>query len=381
MRQFSICLIAALLAAPLVARCEEPAKACPKSGACAKDAQAAGACAKACEKSSLQTVAEWMAAPPCERAACKSAQAAKSCCQQGDQAAACDQKSPCCQSDRNVACQPQDKLTHLNQAVKHLEAAGLLDQAQRVAEHAHQLRRELLAKKLAELSRLQSEVHELNSKAPQPQQVLIKLQVVEVSLTKMRELGLALPDALADGAARCRTDVCPADNTISMQICQQEAIVGLVESLRRENIAKVLAEPNLVAISGRPVSYFCGGEVAVPGKTDKTQEVGTRVDALITMIRDDKVRLEIRPRVTTLATLPSDSGKDAPGPGLRVHQLDTGCEVKFGQTAVIGGMVQDRTHADASRNAVQTLFLVTVEPVTALAPLPIARRPSDTQAE
>jgi hypothetical protein len=383
MRQLFSCLIVVVVLHSL-ARSEEPAKACPKAGACAKseacakatacaksgECAKAGACAKACE-------AQAACGKACDAATtCKSG---KSCCQQGDQVAVCGQKSPCCQSECDIACQPQDKLTHLEKAVKHLEAAGLADEAQRVAEHAHQLRRELLAKKLAELSRLQVEIQSLTSETHKPQQVLIKLQVVEVSLTKLRALGLALPDGLSGVVARCGTDVCPAKNKIAFTVCRQDGIVGFVESLRRENIAKVLAEPNLVTVSGRPVSYFCGGEVAAPGKPGATHEVGTRVDAVVTMIHDDKVRLEIRPRVSTLDAKPAPAGKDAPTSGLHVHEIDTACEVEFGQTAVIGGMVQDRIHADASHNAVQTLFLVTLERVDALPPT--AEAPSNTQAK
>jgi hypothetical protein len=357
MRQLLSCLIVVVVLHSL-ARSEEPAQACPKAGACAKSAACAkaaacarsgecaktGACAKACEAQSACGKA-------CDATACKSG---KSCCQQGEQVAVCGRKSPCCQSACDVACQPQDRLAHLEQAVKHLEAAGLADEAQRVAEHAHQLRRELLARKLNELSRLQLEVQALSSETHKPQQVLIKLQVVEVSLTKLRELGLELPDDWSGNG-----------------------IVGLIESLRRENIAKVLAAPNLVTVSGRAVSYFVGGEVPAPGKSGATEEVGTRLDAVVTLLADDKARLWIRPRVSTVDAKPA--GKDAAISRLRVHEIDTTCEVVLGQTAVIGGMVKNRIHADASHNAVQTLFLVTLERVDALPPT--AERTSETKAK
>ena len=89
------------------------------------------------------------------------------------------------------------------------------------------------------------------------------------------------------------------------------------------------------------------------------------------------MRLDIRPRYCEVD--PSLSVKTADGstvPGFRVHEVDTGCEMRLGQTAVIGGQIQERIISRVSHdnpkepqvlhNEVQTLFLVTPELVNEL---------------
>ena len=43
--------------------------------------------------------------------------------------------------------------------------------------------------------------------------------------------------------------------------------VGFLEALKQEDMLKVLAEPNLVTVSGRPASYLVGGQVPYPQPT------------------------------------------------------------------------------------------------------------------
>ena len=74
------------------------------------------------------------------------------------------------------------------QAAEHLAAAGLEEEADEIRRCAESLRGTLLQEKLAELARLQAEIRQLQGSAAH-QQVKIHVEIVELSLTKMRELG------------------------------------------------------------------------------------------------------------------------------------------------------------------------------------------------
>ena len=173
----------------------------------------------------------------------------------------------------------------------------------------------------------------------------------------------------------------------------------MFEAFRRENILKVLASPTLITSDRRPVSFTSGGEVPTaivrPNKSRDVhfRSVGTQVDAVATLLGGDRVRLDIRPRYCEVD--PSLSVKTADGstvPGFRVHEVDTGCEMRLGQTAVIGGQIQERIISRVSHdnpkepqvlhNEVQTLFLVTPELVNELPSPPHRRRaPQESQPQ
>ena len=157
----------------------------------------------------------------------------------------------------------------------------------------------------------------------------------------------------------------------------------MIAALRQEKLLKVLASPTLVTVDGRPASCLVGGEIPMPVvNSDESMGVafrkyGTQVDVVATLVGAGKVRLEIRPRCSEIDPTTSVTVQGVQVPSLRVREMDTGFEMELGQTAVLGGAVQERTHkvvgksADefvATREEVQTIFLVTPELVEAQPP-------------
>ena len=69
---------------------------------------------------------------------------------------------------------------------------------------------------------------------------------------------------------------------------------------------KILAEPNLVTVSGRPASYQVGGEVPYPQPTGfgnisiEFKPFGTKIDFVPIVLGNGSVRLEVRPQVREL---------------------------------------------------------------------------------
>ena len=50
----------------------------------------------------------------------------------------------------------------------------------------------------------------------------------------------------------------------SASLSDPNGFVGFLEALKQDDLVKILAEPNLVTVSGRPASYQVGGEVPYP---------------------------------------------------------------------------------------------------------------------
>jgi len=122
---------------------------------------------------------------------------------------------------------------------------------------------------------------------------------------------------------------------------------GVLEALRQDNLAKVLAEPTLVTTSGRPAFFQAGGEVPIPvpqglGSVGiEYKEWGIRVDFVPIVLGGGRIRLEVRPRVSNLDYA---QGTDIQGtfvPGLKKQEVDTGVQMQAGQTLAIAGLVKN----------------------------------------
>jgi pilus assembly protein CpaC len=126
---------------------------------------------------------------------------------------------------------------------------------------------------------------------------------------------------------------------------------GILEALQQNNVAKILAEPNIVAISGRPAQFNSGGEVPVliPQSLGTTtiefKKFGTQVDFLPIVIGDGRIRLEVRPRVSAIDPSLGILLDDIVVPGFKSREVDTAVEMRAGQTFALAGLIEERTEA------------------------------------
>lgn len=187
------------------------------------------------------------------------------------------------------------------------------------------------------------------------QQVLLHVKVMEVSRTKLRALGfdwtyLSGPTQIASAAAGLLvpgegTDAPTGGNFRFNVVSGPSTFFGILEAMRRDNMAKLLAEPTLVTVSGRPASFQSGGEVpvvtggglGVPANT-VYKPYGTQVDFVPIVLGNGRIRLEIRPEVSEIDGARSVDGQ----PAFRNRRVDTGVEMEAGQTLAIAGLIQTR---------------------------------------
>jgi len=196
------------------------------------------------------------------------------------------------------------------------------------------------------------------------QQVLLHVKFMMVSRTKLRNFGFDFAkvtngNVLATGAsnliATSLASGVPAINVSPQQAISayvfhnNSAFFGVLEALRTDGLSKVLAEPNLVAISGRPAYFTSGGEFGyttsnITGTTVGWKEYGTRLDFVPIVLGGGRVRLEVRPRVSQ-----RDDADGVQGiPALKVNEAETGVELRAGQTLAIAGLVQQQVDATSS---------------------------------
>ncbi len=196
------------------------------------------------------------------------------------------------------------------------------------------------------------------------QQILLKTKVMEVSRTKLRNAGFdwayfdgsdyvvqSVSGLLTGGAVPSAIAASGADTMRFGIVDGNRAFYGFIEALRQNNLIKVLAEPTLVTISGRPASFNSGGEfpIIVPQSLGTVsieyRQFGTRVDFVPLVLGNGNLRLEVRPQVSEIDPSRSVTIENVTVPGLRTRWVDTAVEMKAGQTLALAGLIQTRTES------------------------------------
>lgn len=199
------------------------------------------------------------------------------------------------------------------------------------------------------------------------QQVLLKVKVFEVSRTKLRRLNVdwahvssggglisskpnGLISGITGGATTTITDTGGATLEFGI-VSGNNNFFGFIDALQQNNIAKILAEPNLVSVSGRPAQFLEGGEIPIivpqglGTSSIEFKPFGTQVDFLPIVLGNGNIHLDVRPRVSSLDDSIGVELVDQRIPGFRVRQADTAVEMRAGQTFALAGLIERRTEA------------------------------------
>ncbi|MDR3384523.1 type II and III secretion system protein family protein [Cupriavidus basilensis] len=191
-----------------------------------------------------------------------------------------------------------------------------------------------------------------------PQQVMLEVKVAEVSKTLIDQLGASanlngafgswsfglLANFLSGGAG-----------VISGMKSNNLPFNFQVDAQKGDSLVKVLAEPNLMAISGQEASFLAGGKVFIPvpqassagGTTITLQEetfgVGLRFTP--TVLANGRINLKVAPEVSELS--PTGVALSAPNlagttilPLITTRRASTTLQVMDGQSFAIGGLIK-----------------------------------------
>jgi hypothetical protein len=302
----------------------------------------------------------------------------------------------------------------LRAALAKLDEAGAKGAAEAVREEIareEQSATRQLEKKLAELSALQAEVDRLRRETGAMPQVLVKVKVIDIDVTKLRSVGFAFrvapgvgPDTAAEqpsdlqGLVEKLTGKSAGQQTSPFSILPpNHALFGLIDMLEKQQVAAVVAEPNLVGYSGRPASFLSGGQFPVPGGPDgknvTMKNYGTEVDFVPQVLADGLVQLDIRVSVSEIDMTHSVTVGSQKVPALRANETKTRFEGKAGETLMCAGSFDEREVVDSTMDAIartvgveskhifRRLVLVTPQLLGApLVPLPAAARTAEAPA-
>jgi pilus assembly protein CpaC len=226
----------------------------------------------------------------------------------------------------------------------------------------------------------------------QPQQVMLEVRFIEVSRSASRELGVQwnmfgsgavanvgnqvgasqLPITSAGGsfqqpganvgglnvspgsatlspvtAAGVLSGAAPFGFLVGQLFGGKTSLDVAVNALEQKGLARSLAEPNLVALSGDTASFLAGGEFPVPQANGlgtiafAYQPYGVGLSFTPTVLRDGLINLLIKPEVSEIDTTHTVTVAGTSVPGLITRKASTTVELRDGQSFMLGGLLQN----------------------------------------
>lgn len=193
------------------------------------------------------------------------------------------------------------------------------------------------------------------------QQVMLEVKIAEINRTELDKLGLNLSWSNAGNSISFTgtTAATVGSGVGSVVVNSIDRITSLANAQKKDELVKILAEPNIVAISGQEGSFLAGGEILIPvpqGNGTVTMEsklFGVGLRATPTVLDQGRIHLRVQPEVTDLvgfSTVASTgSGGNTLVPTLTTRRVSTAVELREGQSLAIGGLLQDNTRGAISR--------------------------------
>jgi len=190
--------------------------------------------------------------------------------------------------------------------------------------------------------------------------VQVEVKVVELSKNVLKQVGLdfnASGSGPWSGAGRLfPTDVVSNGFQLLYDSANFSARLGLLQT---NGMARILAEPTLVALSGQSASFLAGGEIPVPESGGLgTQNVtykpfGIGLTVTPTVLSRERIALKVAPEASELDPangIPIINGENVTIiPALRTRKADTTVELGDGESFVISGLVSRQTIANVSK--------------------------------
>jgi pilus assembly protein CpaC len=132
----------------------------------------------------------------------------------------------------------------------------------------------------------------------------------------------------------------------------------LIDALESKGVAKTLAEPTLVTMSGDTANFLAGGEFPVPVASTQSQgqsgssitvefkQFGVSLAFTPTVLEDGVINILVSPEVSELDPTASITTGGVVIPGLRVRRANTTVELRDGESFTIAGLLKNEYRND-----------------------------------
>jgi pilus assembly protein CpaC len=205
-------------------------------------------------------------------------------------------------------------------------------------------------------------------------QVMLEVRVAEMARSMIRELGfnfnyihtggefgvstlggltsLTLKEANIltpgpDGQSPLDFFVSPAINALFRFQKGSTDWTGFVDALKTDGLVKILAEPTLIALSGKTANFLAGGEFPVPvpqglgSVAIEYKPFGVGLSFTPTVLSEKKISINVVPEVSELDFSTAVQFEGFVVPGLTTRRTSTVIELADGQSFAIAGLLRE----------------------------------------
>jgi len=209
------------------------------------------------------------------------------------------------------------------------------------------------------------------------QQVMLEVRAAEMSRSLTKRLGVNFnyvrgadfgfsllggltelvaneADAMVD-AGPVGLAVSPAVNALFRFQSGSTTWTGFIDALKDDGLVKILAEPTLIALSGKTAEFLAGGEFPVPVPQGlgtvaiEYRSFGVRLAFTPTVLSESKINIEVNPEVSELDFTTAIQFQGFVVPGLTTRRASTSVELADGQSFAIAGLLKENVREAISK--------------------------------
>jgi pilus assembly protein CpaC len=188
-----------------------------------------------------------------------------------------------------------------------------------------------------------------------PQQVLLEVKIAEVSKTLLEKLEAGATVKMGSGSWGATLLSSFVSGTLGGLLDVRKTngkAQATFEAQKQDALVRILAEPNVMAISGQQGSFLAGGKIFIPVPQDNNRisleekEFGVGLRFTPTVLAGGRINLQVAPEVSELSREgASISATGMPGtavlPLITTRRASTTVQLYDGQSFAIGGLIKN----------------------------------------
>ena len=203
-----------------------------------------------------------------------------------------------------------------------------------------------------------------------PQQVMLEVKVAEVSKTLLDKLGFTFNSV---SSANPNNWIYSILSNFPANVSNSPGVLGVqkigkglfsLDASKDDGLIKILAEPNIIAVSGQEGSFLAGGKIFIPvARTDGTtgvpmitleeKEFGVGLKFTPTVLDGGRINLKVAPEVSELSQTGSPfttvGNVTAILPSFTTRRAQTTVQLNDGQSFAIAGLIKSNVNETVNR--------------------------------
>jgi pilus assembly protein CpaC len=198
-----------------------------------------------------------------------------------------------------------------------------------------------------------------------PQQVMLEVTIAEVSKTLLDKLGASvdLTRSVGNTTYSLISNFLSGGGGLLRALRMSGSTLVDVDGQKDDGVVRILAEPNVMAISGQRASFLSGGKIFIPVSqtnnfgiptiTLEEKEFGVGVKFTPTVLDGARINLNMVTEVSELSQTGSPfttvNGITSVLPSFTVRRADTTVELNDGQSFVVAGLIKNGSNETIKR--------------------------------